>query len=194
MNVESDQHIEQQSIPAVLLAELRAYDPETAAHSERVALFTGGFSRFLGMQDASLQIGAQLHDIGKTIIPLRILNSPKSLTKNEWRLVHLHPQVSREKYNLAIRDVDDVGKIISAHHEWWNGGGYPHGISGEAIPEGAQIIAFSDAFDVLTHGRLYSEEVSIDTACEIIQRSSGTHFNPQLTTEFIRFIRLSQSK
>lgn len=158
----------------------------TAEHSLRVMRYANALGRALDLGDDELDrigIASMLHDIGKTAIPVDVLNKPEALSPGEWSLVRAHPQLGAEiadrlGYGSAVSD------MISNHHEHWNGSGYPFGVSGDAIPLGARIICVADVFDALTTPRSYRGAVPLEQALDIMSIESGNILDPFLFETF----------
>lgn len=137
-----------------------------------------------------LEKAAPLHDIGKIVVPDYILKKPGKLTDDEFDLMKKHTiegnRIVTEVLGLGNdrEYINTAKEIATSHHEKWNGSGYPYKISGEAIPLSARLMAFADVFDALVSPRCYKEPFSIDKAFEIIQKDSGTHFDPELVPIF----------
>lgn len=134
---------------------------------------------------------APLHDVGKIVISDAILNKPGQLTEEEFEKMEEHTVAGKEMLDTIIQEVGDQDYLHFAydmalnHHEKWDGSGYPQGIAGEDIPLSARIMAVADVFDALITKRCYKEAYSYEQAFEIIQRSSGTHFDPVLVEVFL---------
>ncbi len=134
---------------------------------------------------------APLHDVGKIVISDAILNKPGQLTEEEFEKMKEHTVAGKEMLDTIIQEVGDQDYLHFAydmalnHHEKWDGSGYPQGIAGEDIPLSARIMAVADVFDALITKRCYKEAYSYEQAFEIIQRSSGTHFDPVLVEVFL---------
>jgi HD-GYP domain-containing protein (c-di-GMP phosphodiesterase class II) len=131
--------------------------------------------------------GALLHDIGKMGVPDEILLKPSSLTEEEWVIMRKHPQYA---YDL-LAPIDYLRPAIDiplCHHEWWDGSGYPQGMKGEQIPLGARIFAVVDVWDALNSERPYSHAWRPEVAREYIRTHSGTQFDPQVVSAFLRLL------
>ena len=134
---------------------------------------------------------APLHDVGKIVISDAILNKPGQLTEEEFEKMKEHTVAGKEMLDTIIQEVGDQDYLHFAydmalnHHEKWDGSGYPQGIAGEDIPLSARIMAVADVFEALNTKRCYKEAYSYEQAFEIIQRSSGTHFDPVLVEVFL---------
>ena len=146
---------------------------------------------------------APLHDIGKIVVSDQILRKPGKLTAEEFEQMKRHAAEGGAVVREVLANVADeeylalASDIASYHHEWWNGAGYPQGLSGEAIPLAARIMAVADVFDALISARCYKKAMPLEQAFEIIRQEAGTHFDPMLVQVFLDhkedFIRGSAS-
>ncbi len=134
---------------------------------------------------------APLHDIGKIAISDSILRKPGKLTEEEFEIIKTHPKVGGDMLREVLK-IDDADEYLTYayemamyHHEKWNGTGYPEGLKGNEIPLSARIMAIADVFDALTSKRSYKDKISDDRAFEIIEQSSGSHFDPILVNVFV---------
>ena len=132
---------------------------------------------------------SKLHDLGKIALPDSILLKPGKLTPEEFAVVKEHTQHGETFLSEFVRRMDDsflttARDISYAHHEKWDGGGYPLGIKGNAIPLSARIVAIVDVYDALTSTRPYKQAMSHYEAAQIILQNSGTHFDPYLVSVF----------
>ena len=168
----------------LLLNALTAGDPATARHSRRVADLSYALGRAAGMHGSelrTLRVAALLHDMGK--IDDRffdIVHSRKPLTKQQRARIKGHPHESA--HILAPLEPEHPGlrRIVSSHHECWDGSGYPAGLAEDDIPLGARIIALADAFDAMTQPRKYRDALPLDEALAELRKGSGTQFDPDL--------------
>jgi putative nucleotidyltransferase with HDIG domain len=166
-------------------------DQETEGHTQRVTEFTGRLARLMGASEMDLvQIrrGALLHDIGKMAIPDAILLKPGKLTDAEWAIMRRHPQIAYEVLS-PIAYLRPALDIPYAHHEKWDGSGYPRGLKGEQIPLAARIFAVVDVWDGITSARPYHPAQPEAAALEYIRRSAGTHFDPRVVEVFLNMDR-----
>jgi HD-GYP domain-containing protein (c-di-GMP phosphodiesterase class II) len=143
--------------------------------------------RASGLPDSefdNLTLLAILHDIGKSSIPNDIINKPGSLAAEEWDIVKKHSEIG---YRIAHSSPElvPIAEAILAHHERWDGSGYPLGVKGEQIPLISRIFAIVDTYDVMTHECPYREIFSPEQAAEELKRCSGTQFDPSLVEMFI---------
>lgn len=131
---------------------------------------------------------APVHDIGKVAIPDKILKKPGKLDAEEWEIMKKHPSIGADIFSDLKKSLEIFNRefytmaenITRYHHEKWNGKGYPEGLSEFNIPLEARIVAIADAFDALTSKRVYKDKFSFEKACNILEESSGEHFDPEL--------------
>lgn len=183
-----DQNINQKYIEiiSILIKTLEEVDRYTKGHSERVSHYSVELARAIGYSDLeAIRLSGLLHDIGKIKVDIKILNKPGALTPEEFAEIKKHPLTA-----YSILDMSEVfnpiKEIVKYHHEKVNGLGYPEGLTGDAIPLGAKIIAIADVFDSLTSERSYRDPLSIEEALEIIKKDSGSHFDPSLVKIFVQ--------
>jgi HD-GYP domain-containing protein (c-di-GMP phosphodiesterase class II) len=130
-----------------------------------------------------------LHDYGKIGIRDDVLLKPANLTPEEYEHIKQHP-THTYKILSKIRFPEELAKIplvAAAHHERWDGTGYPYGMVGEEIPLGSRIVAVADAYDALTEDRVYSVAVEPERAVEELRARAGTHFDPKVVEAFTRY-------
>ncbi|ABC81601.1 HD domain-containing phosphohydrolase [Anaeromyxobacter dehalogenans] len=170
-----------------LVAALDAREHETSDHSQRVVRYTLAIARRVGLPESALPDvgrGALLHDIGKIGVPDAILLKPGKLTPEEWTEMRKHPQIG---FNI-LKSVDFLqvpAEMVLCHQERFDGGGYPRGLSGEAIPLSARIFAIADCFDAMTSDRPYRKRTSTENARKEILRCAGTQFDPRAADAFL---------
>ena len=172
---------------AALSSALDVRDTETEGHARRVLRYMELIAEGLGVpaeQHATLRRGALLHDIGKIGVPDHILRKPGPLTENEWYTMKTHPDLGA-RIIANIPFLEDVAMIIRAHHERWDGNGYPEGLAGEQIPLGARIFAVADSFDAMTSDRPYRRGRQLDEAVAEIERCANTQFDPAVVAAFL---------
>jgi diguanylate cyclase (GGDEF)-like protein/putative nucleotidyltransferase with HDIG domain len=173
-----------------LAAAVDARDPYTRSHSARVAALARTVAEELRLGPDDLrrvQLGALLHDIGKIGIPDAILNKPGPLTQDEWVLMRTHPAVGASIL-AAVEPLRDLVPIVRAHHERYDGNGYPERLSGDAIPIEAHIVAAADAFEVIVSRRAYKQAQTVEFACAELERCRGTQFHPDVVDAFLRVV------
>jgi putative two-component system response regulator len=176
-------------------AELR--DDSTGEHSYRVGKLSALLAHEFGCDEDTcfmVELAARLHDIGKIGVPDAILLKPEKLNDAERQIMRTHTTVGAELLSKSnIPHMQMAEEIARHHHEWWDGSGYPSGMSGSAIPLASRITALADVFDALTHQRPYKVAWPIDAALDEIARLKGRQFDPQLTDLFIVLVgRLRQ--
>jgi HD domain len=172
---------------ALLMGEmLEADDPYTGGeHSQGVvalALDVGRELRMGARAQRTLEFGALLHDIGKLRTPDEIINKPGPLTDEEWEIVRRHPVDGQAMLDRIGGLLADVGVVVRAHHERWDGGGYPDGLAGARIPLAARIICACDAYSAMTTNRSYRRAMSPADALAELRRCAGSQFDPQVVT------------
>ncbi len=169
---------------------LELKDMETEGHSRRVVEMTMDMANRMGISGeklAHIRRGALLHDIGKMGVPDSILQKPGKLTDEEWQIMKQHP-VYAYKWLFRIEYLRPALEIPYAHHEKWDGSGYPRGLEGEQIPLEARIFAIVDVWDALRSDRPYRKAWSKDKTLAHIQEQSGKHFDPRVVKEFLLMI------
>ncbi|MBI2247826.1 MAG: HD domain-containing protein [Armatimonadetes bacterium] len=162
-------------------------DKETEGHTLRVTEMTLRLARAMGMNEAELvhvRRGALLHDIGKMGIPDSILLKPGALTDEEWVIMRKHPVYAYELLS-PISYLRPALDIPYAHHEKWDGSGYPRGLKGEPIPLAARIFAVIDVWDALTSDRPYRKAWPEAKARAHIREQAGKHFDPRVVEAFL---------
>jgi putative two-component system response regulator len=164
-------------------------DEETGAHLRRTGLCSEAIARAAGWTEARaahLRLAAPMHDVGKIGIPDAILRKPGRLTTAEYELMKTHTTIGARMLGGSRSVVLQLAERIAlAHHERWDGRGYPLGRSGTAIPEGARIVALADVYDALTHDRVYRRAMAEDEVLDIMHTGRGTHFDPELFDAFL---------
>lgn len=164
----------------------RAHDMH--CHSKRVSEYAVHLGNLLGMESGALRVlrqAALLHDIGKIGIPDAILMKPGKLEEAEWDVMRKHHEIGAAILR-RIEALAPAAEIVLAHHERFDGTGYPLGLRGEQIPFGARVFAVADCLDVVTSGRLYREAQPFAAARQEIERCAGTHFDPNVVRGFLR--------
>lgn len=176
-------------------------DPETGMHLERVRQY----SRLLAIEVAKTdeyrdELDADyvrlifqtspLHDIGKVGIPDKVLLKPGRLTKEEFECMKRHTVIGAETLDGALNSFPNARflhcarDIAAAHHERWDGSGYPNGLVGHEIPISARIVALADVYDALRSKRIYKDAYPHEVAADIIEKESGKHFDPLVVAAF----------
>lgn len=171
---------------------IEAKDGVTSSHIHRVQHYAMGLARALGLKDPdtlkAIQAAALLHDTGKLAVPERILNKPGKLTDAEYETMKLHVDVGAD----ILSSIDfpyPVVPIVRAHHENWDGSGYPRGLRGSDIPIGARILSIVDCYDALTSDRPYRAAMSDQQALGIIRARRGSMYDPAVVDVFEQVAR-----
>jgi len=175
----------------VIAASLDARDPYTMGHSARVARMSCELGRRLGMDEeelSHLERAAIFHDLGKIQTPDDVLLKGERLSNAEEEQMKHHPVDGTEILRMAPF-LHRYIPVVRAHHEWYNGAGYPDGTKGGEIPLHAQLIALADAFDAMTTDRPYRQALTTEEAIEEILRYRGTQFSPELGDTFAKMVR-----
>lgn len=166
-------------------------DFDTAMHLQRMSLYSKALAEAIGLSPQEteiIQLASPLHDLGKIGIPDSILLKPGPLDADEMQNMRRHPLIGYEILKGSpSKYLQKGGEIALAHHEKYDGTGYPHGIKGDAIPLSARIVALADVFDALTSERPYKKAWSIDQAYEYIENQSGKHFDPHLVAAMVAY-------
>lgn len=162
-------------------------DSQTAGHSKRVTTYSTKIAKELsatGQQLKTIARGAWLHDIGKLATPDAILLKPGALNQEEWRIMKQHAEIG---YDLVKRIpfLAEAAEIVWAHHERWDGSGYPRGLKGTDIPLGARIFAVADTVDAMTSDRPYRSALSFEEAQKEIRTRAGRRYDFQVASAFL---------
>lgn len=181
---------------------IESRDHNTGGHIKRTALYVGIIARKLMEQGQfadvltkdyldDMIVAAPLHDMGKIHVPDEILNKKGPLSDDEYEIMKTHATVGKGLLDDATESLGEFKYLVVAkqmaecHHEWWNGNGYPRRIAGEDIPLCARIMAVADVFDALVSKRCYKEPMDLEVAFGIIQKETGTHFDPIVAKAFM---------
>ncbi len=177
------------SIKSLIFA-LEARDEYTSGHTDRVCRMSVELARYLDLDSRvinDIEIGANLHDIGKIGIRDAVLLKDGKLTDAEYSMIQEHTIIGAEILR-PIKSLENVIPLIMFHHERWDGRGYPTMIRREEIPIGARIIAVADTFDAITSDRPYRKAMTAAQALEIIEQNIGTQFCPTCAKGFIKMM------
>jgi hypothetical protein len=165
-------------------------DAYTHGHSQRTARLAVEVGLAMGLSPDRLRViarGAYLHDVGKIGIPDSILNKPGQLTSEEWLVIKSHPHLGFELASSAP-SLTEALPVILHHHERMDGGGYPDGLAGRAIPIEARVVAVADVWDALTSDRAYRQGWAPSMALAHIEDGAGTHFDPEVVAALTRIV------
>src|SRR5579871_1314406 len=172
----------------VLLRVLDEREPVLREHMRVVAELATAVGAQLGVGGQALEhlrLAAELHDVGKLAVPLAVLEKQGPLDEDEWQLVRQHP-VAGQRVLAAAPSMRDVGLIVRATHERWDGGGYVDGLAGTSIPLAARIIAVCEAYVAMTSDRPFRRALPTLQAVAELRRCSGSQFDPQVVFAFCR--------
>jgi HD-GYP domain-containing protein (c-di-GMP phosphodiesterase class II) len=178
-------------IVKALAQAIEAKDPYTHGHSARVMEYAVLIAQKLGLPEEeieSLRYAAILHDIGKIGVRGIVLNNPDSLTDEECDEIKKHPLIG-EGIIKPIELLQPIRPLIRHHHEWYNGKGYPDGLSGENIPLDARILVIADAYDAMKSDRPYRKALTEDFIIQELKQGSGTQFEPKLVEVFLEILK-----
>ena len=176
-----------QDVLVALAGAVDAKDPMTEHHCGRVADLALMLARLAGLEQEEVEAvgyGAVLHDVGKIGINEQVLRKPGPLTDDERAEMQRHPLIGAEILR-PLRLGEVVGPIVRAHHEHWDGSGYPDRLRGDEIPLGARIVAIVDAHDAMTHDRPYRARLADDEARAELIECRGTQFDPELVDLYV---------
>jgi two-component system, cell cycle response regulator len=174
-----------------LLTLLDRHAPGVRRHMDRTAALCRPVAERMGLSARLIDVvvrTAEVHDIGKLVLPAELLSKQDPLEPWEWELVRQHPVVG-QRLLACVPEARGVAGIVRATHERYDGSGYPDGLRGRAIPLPARIVAVCDAFDAMTEERPYKGAVTVRSAAEELWRGSGTQFDPKVTEALCDVIR-----
>jgi putative two-component system response regulator len=183
------EHARQETLFRLALAgEFR--DDQTREHAQRVGRTAALLAAELGLADEEVQLierAAPLHDIGKLAVPDAILLKLGRLTGDECEVMKGHTLGGAQLLAGSTSEVLQCGEVVArTHHERWDGGGYPYGLAGEAIPLSGRLVAVADTFDALTHERPYKRAWSLERAVDEVRRVAGSQLDPDVVQAFDR--------
>ena len=167
---------------------LEAKDPYTKGHSSRVAAYAGRIAGGLGLSEADVQLvelGADLHDVGKIGVREAVLHKPGALTREEYEHIMQHPVIGARILAPLLKHAPQVLAIVRSHHERMDGMGLPDGLTGDAIALPARIVAVADGFDAMTTGRPYRPPRPVADALEEMRRGAGTQWDAAVVDAFL---------
>lgn len=181
---------------------IESRDMNTGGHIKRTAMYVGIIARKLVeeghftdiLTDSYIEdmiVAAPLHDMGKIHVPDHILNKNGKLSDEEYMIMKTHASAGKDLLDMASDSLGEFKYLVIAkemaesHHEWWNGNGYPDKLAEDNIPLSARIMAVADVFDALVSKRCYKEPMDLDVAFGIIEKETGTHFDPVVGKAFL---------
>lgn len=161
--------------------------PDVAAHCRRVSAYSVALATQFGLSHddiETIRLGGLLHDVGKMLVPSRILTKPGRPNSREWQELKIHPELGMEIAHRSGFD-DEVCAIVLYHHERHDGRGYPDGLGERSIHYTARIVSVMDTFDALTSSRDYRERLTPQAARTVVSRGAGTKFCPWVVSAFM---------
>jgi len=161
-------------------------DSDTGEHNYRVAWISARIGEEMGLAGHDMQAliaGSFLHDVGKIGIPDAILLKPGKLDEEEFDIMRTHVALG-EEIVTGMGWLDDANAVVAAHHEKWDGSGYPRQLKGDAIPLAARIFAVADVFDALSSKRPYKQPLPFEKVMEILDKETGSHFDGTVMAVF----------
>jgi HD-GYP domain-containing protein (c-di-GMP phosphodiesterase class II) len=164
-------------------------DRYTQGHSVRVGKYSEVIAREMGWSDEEVEgitIAGYLHDIGKLIVDLSVINSPERFNAKESKEMSRHPSAGYEILSPISHPYADIPLMARYHHERLDGNGYPDGLKGDQIPAGARIVTLADSFDAMTTDRPYRKKLPLADVLEDFRANTGTQFDPQVVCAFSR--------
>ncbi len=170
-----------------LLSLVGAAGQDLGGHSYRVARYSRGLATALGLSGREVEVvvwGALFHDLGKVLLPRDLVHKPSSLTEEDRKAMSLHPLLGAKLLASAGLPAPWIA-AVAAHHERWDGAGYPWKLGGSSIPLAARILSIADTYDAMTSHRSYRPALSRATAVHELERVAGTQLDPQLTEIFL---------
>lgn len=169
-----------------ILAEYK--DKVTARHIQRMSEYSAVIARGLKLPPAEVELilhASRMHDVGKIAVPEAILRKPSELDPHEWQLMRQHSAIGSRILDNSSSQILQAGRVIALHHhERWDGGGYPSGLSGSDIPLWGRICAVADVFDAVTSERPYKPAFPNEEALQLLRDGKGKHFDPRVVDVF----------
>jgi len=169
---------------------MEMYDLYTKGNSENVAEIASAIAKEMNLSKKTIKNtywSGLVHDIGKLLIPIKILNKKDKLTDKEFELIKEHPVLGSRALESS-NSLKPIARYVKSHHERWDGRGYPEGLKENEIPLISQILSVADAWDAMLSRRSYRDSMSFEYALKEIKRNKGTQFSPKVVDAFIKII------
>ena len=177
---------------ALLLGDVvEADDAYTGEHCKSVVRLALEAAAELGLdadRRRNVEFGALLHDVGKIAIPKAIINKPGKLDEREWEIIRTHTIEGQRMLEKIGGFMREIGRIVRASHESWDGSGYPDGLSGQDIPIEARVVSACDAFNAMTTSRSYRKAMPLQEAVAELRRCAGSQFDPLVVEALLRVV------
>ena len=179
----------------MILETLYSKAPVEREHSPSVSILSEliGAEMHLDMSEISeLRTAGAIHDIGKIAVSNAVLEKKGKLSSSDWIELKKHPEAG---YNIlsAVNEYSNLAQIVLAHHEWYDGNGYPKGLKGDEIPLQSRIIAVAEAYDSMVSGMMFSAPKTLQQAVEELQNNAGTQFDPAVVSVFVDKVLAEES-
>ncbi len=175
----------------VLSRSAETREGHNVGHGAAVSKYSEAMARELGLdaeEIAEISFAAMVHDVGKLVIPERLLLKPGKLTEDEYYIMKMHPGLSAEII-ACVPGSDRLQEIVRHHHERYDGSGYPDGLRGEKIPLASRILNVADAYASMIRDRVYAQGKTVVEAAEELEHNSGTQFDPTVVSVFLQLVR-----
>jgi response regulator RpfG family c-di-GMP phosphodiesterase len=190
---EQAERLEQTFLAGVqsLAEALELKDPYTRGHSVRVSQYSGAIARMLGIEESvvrNIELGGQLHDIGKIGVREDVLNKAGPLTRDEYEHIMTHPLLGWRVLRPLLSDNPVVLNVVRSHHERLDGTGVPDGLVGTDIPREARIVAVADAFDAMMSKRPYRQGLAYDAALTELRRVADAQFDAEVVDALLEVV------
>ncbi|EQD50879.1 response regulator receiver modulated metal dependent phosphohydrolase, partial [mine drainage metagenome] len=179
-----------------LVQAMDALAPSSIGHSDRSSRYAGMIAEELGLRHREVEeirLAANLHDVGMIGVDARLVLKPDQFTVDEFELMKGHAELGGQLLQ-SLPQGPAVSQMVSAHHERWDGAGYPLGLSGDDIPLGARVIAVADYFEAKTTGRSYRPPIPFNVAVEDVRKAAGKSLDPQVVDAFVRAIERQRGR
>ena len=177
-----------------LAREMREHHRATADHSHRLAGLARTLADRMGLDPmvaTEVELVAVLHDVGKLAVPADLLDHVGELDDIQRHKLRRHT-IAGEEILIRTAGLEELGSAVRATHEWWDGGGYPDGLSGEEIPLEARIVGVADAFDAMVSHRAYRPAFTVREACRRIDADAGRQFDPLVAAALLELVSIRQ--
>lgn len=181
----------QNDIVQSFITALEFHDDYTKGHSDLVAVYSMKIGEALKLDKKQLEDlywAALMHDIGKIIIPIDVLNKTGRLTDSEFDLIKKHPKIGYEIISRS-KTLKKISKYVLSHHERWDGKGYPNGLKGDEIPLLSPIISVADSWHAMTSERPYKNKLNKEEGIKELIKYKGTQFSPDIVDVFLKILK-----